>query len=501
MNVRNAGSTSVKLNWKWYLKDLPTVEKNGLNVFSCFSCGGGSSMGYKLAGYTVLGNCEIDHAMNKVYVANHHPKYNYNMDVREFGAIENEKLPEELLHLDILDGSPPCFAAGTLVKTAEGYKPIEEVQVGDMVFTHMGRFREVMAVMSHSADNVCSVSVAGLPQTQIILCTENHPFYTTDKLSGSEAVWKPACELDIERDVLHWWNGYGWEWRPIKEVKKGKEAPQQVYNLSVKEDESYTVFNIAVHNCSVFSSAGEREKGWNTEKQFREGQKLQRLDDLFFWFIDIAKKLQPKVVIAENVKGLTAGNAKGYVNEIFKAFRAAGYKPQMFLMNGASMGVPQRRERVFFVAQRNDLNFPKLQLSFHEKPILFGEVRSEKGVPLKEGSRLKMLLDSRKPTDRKLADINERLSGKYKGFTNYIWSDDQVCGTIASGGSYFRMYDGMGMSKQDFINVQTFPQDYDFIDQQPQYVCGMSVPPVMMARIAHEVERQWLRPGDRDGSN
>ncbi|MBQ9251576.1 MAG: DNA cytosine methyltransferase [Clostridia bacterium] len=355
MNVQNAGSISVSYNWKWYLKDLDAVEKNGLKVFSCFSCGGGSSMGYKLAGYTVIGNCEIDHAMNKVYVANHHPKYNYNMDVREFGAIDRDKLPEDLLHLDILDGSPPC---------------------------------------------------------------------------------------------------------------------------------------------SVFSSAGEREKGWNTEKQFREGQKMQRLDDLFFWFIDIAKKLQPKVVIAENVKGLTAGNAKGYVNEIFKAFRAAGYKPQMFLMNGASMGVPQRRERVFFLAQRNDLDLPKIQLGFHEKPILFGEVRSEGGVPLKEGSRLKMLLDNRKPTDRKLADINERLSGQYKGFTNYIWSDDQVCGTIASGGSYFRMYDGMGMSKQDFINVQTFPQDYDFIDQPPQYVCGMSVPPVMMARIAKEVERQWLRPGD-----
>lgn len=345
----------MNLSWKWYLKDLANVEKNGFNVFSCFSCGGGSSMGYKLAGFNVIGNCEIDHAMNKLYVANHHPKYNYNMDVREFGAIDNDKLPEELLHLDVLDGSPPC---------------------------------------------------------------------------------------------------------------------------------------------SLFSSAGIREEGWGKEKRFREGQKLQRLDDLFFWFIDIAKKLQPRAVIAENVKGLTAGNAKGYVNEIFKAFREAGYQPQMFLLNGATMGVPQRRERVFFVAQRNDLHRPKLTMSFHEKPILFGQVRTEHGVPLKEGSKIKMLLDSRKPTDRKLADINQRLSGKYTLFTYYIWSDDQVCGTIANGTSYFRMVDGEGMSKQDFINVQTFPQDYDFVDQSVQYVCGMSVPPLMMARVAHEVDRQWLRPGE-----
>lgn len=347
----------MNLSWKWYLKDLNTVEKNGLNVFSCFSCGGGSSMGYKLAGFNVIGNCEIDHAMNKLYVANHHPKYNFNMDVREFGAIDNDKLPEELFHLDILDGSPPC---------------------------------------------------------------------------------------------------------------------------------------------SVFSTAGDREAGWNKEKQFREGQKMQRLDDLFFWFIDIAKKLQPRAVIAENVKGLISGNAKGYVNEIFKAFRAAGYQPQMFLLNGATMGVPQRRERVFFTAQRNDLNRPKLKMSFHEKPILFGEVRSEHGVPVKEGTRYRMMLDARKPSDKDMSDISERLFGKRSGFNNYIWSDDQVCGTIAAGANFYRMADGQGMSRNDFVNVQTFPQDYDFIDQSPQYVCGMSVPPLMMARVAHEVDRQWLRPGDAD---
>ena len=675
-------------------------------------------MGYKLAGYEVIGNCEIDHAMNKVYVANHHPKFNYNMDVREFGAIDNDKLPEELLHLDILDGSPPCFVAGTLVRVRDGYKPIEEIEIGDEVLTHKGRFRKVLALMHHDANNVCKVKIQGAVPIE---CTPNHPFLTRRMVrkgheqsrTFGEPCWKPAGELSIvktasttkEQDYvaipvnteskIPEWNGVmtehviygksskydiknslelsspdfwrfvgryvgdGWRrkdrkavficdgkdkkeelaevirkaglhgvateqrtawrfeissaelyefldafgngagnkkipefvldlpvdllsafmdgylsadgtrtprdgkwrlstvspelafgmqaivaklwkqpstmttkdnsgsviegrevnckpaydlaffmekhpqqhaiyedgylWVPFRKIEKAE--PRRVYNLSVEEDESYTVYNITVHNCSVFSSAGEREKGWNTEKQFREGQKMQRLDDLFFWFIDIAKKLQPKVVIAENVKGLTAGNAKGYVNEIFKAFRAAGYQPQMFLMNGASMGVPQRRERVFFIAQRNDMNFPKIKLAFHEPPILFGDVRTENGVPLKEGSTIKKLLDNRKPTDRKLADINERLSGKYKGFTNYIWSDDQVCGTIASGGSYFRMYDGKGMSKQDFVNVQTFPQDYDFIDQNPQYVCGMSVPPVMMAQIAHQVEIQWLKQG------
>ena len=94
-------------DWKWSFKDYPK-EKNGLKVFSCFACGGGSTMGYKLAGCEVLGCCEIDPKMNKVYIENHHPKYNFLMDIRKFNEIPNEELPQELFDLDILDGSPPC---------------------------------------------------------------------------------------------------------------------------------------------------------------------------------------------------------------------------------------------------------------------------------------------------------------------------------------------------------------------------------------------------------
>ena len=94
-------------DWKWTFADYPK-EKNGLKVFSCFACGGGSTMGYKLAGCEVLGCVEIDPKMNEVYKKNHNPKYNFLMDIRDFNNIPNEELPPELFDLDILDGSPPC---------------------------------------------------------------------------------------------------------------------------------------------------------------------------------------------------------------------------------------------------------------------------------------------------------------------------------------------------------------------------------------------------------
>ena len=95
-------------DWKWTMAQDYPKEKNGLKVFSCFACGGGSTMGYKLAGCDVIGCCEIDPAMNEVYKKNHKPKHNYLMDIREFNKIPSEELPPELFDLDILDGSPPC---------------------------------------------------------------------------------------------------------------------------------------------------------------------------------------------------------------------------------------------------------------------------------------------------------------------------------------------------------------------------------------------------------
>lgn len=107
MALFNTNNKQKSTDWKWTFADYPK-EKNGLKVFSCFSCGGGSTMGYKLAGCEVLGNVEIDPKMNELYKLNHNPKYNYCMDIRDFNNIPDDELPEELFNLDILDGSPPC---------------------------------------------------------------------------------------------------------------------------------------------------------------------------------------------------------------------------------------------------------------------------------------------------------------------------------------------------------------------------------------------------------
>ena len=94
-----------EFSYKWDLANI-VQDKKHIKVFSCFSCGGGSTMGYKRAGFDVIGNVEIDPKINAMYVKNHQPKFNYCMDLRDFNKLK--ELPEELFSLDILDGSPPC---------------------------------------------------------------------------------------------------------------------------------------------------------------------------------------------------------------------------------------------------------------------------------------------------------------------------------------------------------------------------------------------------------
>jgi DNA (cytosine-5)-methyltransferase 1 len=337
-----------RFNYKWYLKD-GYQKSNGLKVFGTFICGGGSTMGYKLAGFEHLGGVEIDPPIADVYKTNHNPKYLFIEDIREFA--KRTDFPEDLYNLDILDGSPPC---------------------------------------------------------------------------------------------------------------------------------------------SSFSMAGNREKDWGKTKVFREGQAEQRLDDLFFDYIALAKKLQPKVVIAENVKGLIQGNAKAYVHRIKKEFEAAGYKVQLFLLNAASMGVPQKRERVFFICQRNDLNFPKLKLKFNEVAIPFGNLFEN--IEYNDLTKNELYLWNNKiHGDGDFGIINIRLGNKQNSFTTKLLYKEKVCNTVTGGDNNILFDIPRKTTKNEVCQIGTYPLDYNFKKIEPKYLIGMSVPPVMTAQIATEIYNQWFK--------
>jgi len=346
--------------YKWTLKDANFTKDKG-KVFSCFACGGGSTMGYKLAGFDVIGCNEIDPKMMTAYKANHNPKYAYLEPIQTFKL--RTDLPDELYQLDILDGSPPC---------------------------------------------------------------------------------------------------------------------------------------------SSFSMAGNREKDWGKDKVFREGQTEQVLDTLFFDFIDLAEKLQPKIVIAENVKGLLMGEAREYVRNIYKAFDKTGYYCQHWLLDASKMGVPQRRERVFFVALRKDLAEPflyqqdmftvnpKLELEFKEPEIPFKDTfHNYTDRPL--SPHYLNFWNLRMPGDLDFSYASERM-GKNKNaqFQYKFLRMDKVANTITAGEQCVLFDYPRYRNFDELCECGSYPKDYNFNNNKPEYLIGMSVPPLMTAQIAKKIYEQWL---------
>jgi len=342
-----------KFPYRWNLSDgypAKGIDPNGLKVFGTFVCGGGSTMGYKLAGFDHLGGVEIDPKMASVYVANHSPKYMYNEDIRVFN--ERTGLPDELYNLDILDGSPPC---------------------------------------------------------------------------------------------------------------------------------------------STFSMAGIRESAWGKEKVFREGQEKQTLDDLVFVYCETIKKLRPKVFILENVKGIIQGNAKAYSRKIAETMTEAGYVVQVFCLDASTMGVPQRRERVFFIGRRSDDmgGLTNLTLAFNEKGIAFGDATIEFWETGMDEFSIEPYAIGREWEKIGIGGESE------KYFQLRRIKAEKVCPVITSSiqelstASYTHPTYPRKLNNEEVKVLSSFPMDYEF--DQIGYVCGMSVPPVMTAQIAHQIYLQWFK--------
>jgi DNA (cytosine-5)-methyltransferase 1 len=231
--------------------------------------------------------------------------------------------------------------------------------------------------------------------------------------------------------------------------------------------------------------AGSREKSWGKDKHFREGQAKQVLSDLFFDYLDLVARLKPKVAIAENVKGMILGNAKGYTKMVMERFKEIGYKPQLFLLNAADCGVPQKRERVFFCALRDDIDKPKLKLAPKHRWIGVLEAARD----LRDLSAFRLVTAT---NHRHLQKDWARLKPNH----SWDWDISSPSPTITAGGERELVDSKMkfeSMTFSEYKRLGSFPDDYHAkTDKIGKYMIGMSVPPKMTEAVARAVIEQWL---------
>lgn len=338
----------------WSLAELPAAD--GPTVMSTFACGGGSSMGYKLAGCRIVAANDIDPKMAERYCANLHPPQYFRCAIGDL--VKSDDLPRSLFDLDILDGSPPC---------------------------------------------------------------------------------------------------------------------------------------------STFTTNGLREKGWGKLRKFAEGQATQVLSDLFFDYLDLVEKLRPRVAVAENVKGMLLGNAKGYTKAVVERLRAIGYRPQVFLLNAADCGVPQRRERVFFVAIRDDIAKPPIVINPRHRWVSASEATRD--IVL---TRSEVDVTQAAPLGVRLWELTPRGSGFSKAsiavrgtpnswFSTYRLAGDEPSNTLPSmPKSIYHWSEPRTLCFREWKRLGSFPDDYEADESTGRYMVGMSVPPRMTEAVARAVCEQWL---------
>ncbi len=104
------------------MKEIEEKEWNGYKVVSTFSGGGGSCLGYRMAGYHVVYANEFVEEAQKTYKLNHPNSF---LDTRDIRQVTPESILEKLNikkgELDLFDGSPPCCAFSTAGSREKGW--------------------------------------------------------------------------------------------------------------------------------------------------------------------------------------------------------------------------------------------------------------------------------------------------------------------------------------------------------------------------------------------
>ncbi len=121
-------------------------------------------MGYKLAGFKVIGANDIDPEMAQVYKKNHNPDHYYLKPIGELvKSLRADGVPAHLQDLDILDGSPPCSSFSTAGSRDETWGKLKKFREGqasqvldDLFFDYLDLL-ETLNPRAFIAENVTGI--------------------------------------------------------------------------------------------------------------------------------------------------------------------------------------------------------------------------------------------------------------------------------------------------------------------------------------------------------
>ncbi len=253
-------------------------------------------------------------------------------------------------------------------------------------------------------------------------------------------------------------------------------------------------------------------------QSWSEAGALRGIDDergqLFFDYIRILRKVQPKFFLAENVSGMLANRHNEAVQNILKLFEECGYDVTLTLVNAKDYGVAEERKRVFYIGFRKDLcikfQFPTGSTVDDKKKITLRDViwdLQETAVP--SGER-----NHRNPN---AINNNEYFTGEYSPIfmsRNRVKSWNEQAFTVQASGRQCQLHpqapkmikagkndcrfvEGKEhlyrrMTVREVARVQGFPDDFKFIYDNVNdgyKMIGNAVPVNLAYEVAVAIKR------------
>lgn len=220
--------------------------------------------------------------------------------------------------------------------------------------------------------------------------------------------------------------------------------------------------------------------------------------NLYKQLVKILKIKQPKIFICENVKGLMTLQKGEILKKILTEFESVGYQVEFKLLLASNFGIPQKRERIFIVGVRKDLNLTfKFPNETHSENA---ELYTEKWVALKN------VIPSLTIDEQKYYFSEKAVQGMKNAKNNMkrgVWQDlEGQCLTITSHLSKASLNSRdpvllVDPSKEIYrrftpkeaASIQSFPDNFVFpvSDIQAYKQIGNAIPPVLMWHIAKEL--------------
>ena len=218
--------------------------------------------------------------------------------------------------------------------------------------------------------------------------------------------------------------------------------------------------------------------------------------NLYKELVKILKARQPKFFICENVKGLVTLQKGDILKKVIKEFESVGYNVKYKVLLASNFGIPQKRERVFIVGIRTDIDVDyKFPTETHSTTNHSG---TKKWVPLKEVIPQLALKDEKYYFSQRAV---EGMKNAKKNMKRGLYQDlDGQCLTVTShlAKTSLNSRDPVLLvnpkkeiyrrfTPREAASIQSFPENFVFpvSETQAYKQIGNAIPPVLMWHVAN----------------